>query len=192
MLTLKNPVRGFLLGTVPDPGVPDVLIEFQYNPTQLSDKRTVNYATLNAPGRLLPLRQYSQGGDRTISFTVRVDGLFAGPADEQIPISKGPGGSIAPELNKFRALVWPRTPDWQNAGGSFTGLYGGTTRFASPPDCVFGFGDRTIDCVVTEIGITELLFTPELAPLRADVSVTLVERTPDDDGPSTVPLRGIG
>ncbi|MER7728954.1 hypothetical protein [Streptomyces sp. NPDC096323] len=191
MLTLQNPSRGFLLGHIPDPGVPDVLVEFQYNPTQLADKRTVNYAALNAPGRLLPLRQYTQGGDRTLSFTVRVDGLFPGPADERIPISKDAEGSIAPELNKYRALVWPRTPDWQHAGASFTGLYGGASGFVSPPDCVFGFGDRMIDCVVTEVGITELLFTPGLAPLRADISVTLVERMPDDDGPSTVPLRGV-
>ncbi|MFI6289876.1 hypothetical protein ACIBCM_34960 [Streptomyces sp. NPDC051018] len=192
MLTLLNPARGFLSGRIPDPSVPDVLIEFQYNPTQLSDKRAVGYATLNAPGQLLPLRQYTQGGDRTISFTVRVDGLFAGPADDQIPISKDPEGGIAPELNKYRALVWPANRDWQSAGGSFAGLYAGTDRFVSPPDCVFGFGDRTIDCVVTEIGITELLFTPGLAPLRADVAVTLVERTPYDDVVSPAPLQGAG
>ncbi|MGW4229490.1 CIS tube protein [Streptomyces sp. NPDC004980] len=192
MLTLRNPTRGFLLGIIPDPAVPDVVIEFQFNPTQLSDKRAPSYATLNAPGRLLPLRQYSQGGDRTISFTVRVDGLFAGPADDQIPISRDDGGSIGPELNKYRALVWPQTRDWQQAGGSFVGLYQGTTRFAAPPDCVFGFGDRTVDCVVTEIGITELLFTPDLAPLRADVTVTLVERSPYEDTTTPTPLRVVG
>ncbi|KUJ69066.1 hypothetical protein ACZ90_14595 [Streptomyces albus subsp. albus] len=192
MLTLQNPARGFLLGRIPDPGVPDVLVEFQYNPTQLSDKRAVNYATLNAPGQLLPLRQYTQGGDRTISFTVRVDGLSAGPADGQIPISMDDDGGITPELNKYRALVWPQNRDWQSARGSFADLYADTDRFTCPPECVFGFGDRTIDCVVTEIGITELLFTPQLTPLRADIAVTLVERTPYDDVVSPAPLRGVG
>jgi Contractile injection system tube protein len=190
VLTQANPTRGFLWGIIPDPGVPDILIEFQYNPTELSDKRAVSYATLNAPGLLLPVRQYSQGGDRTISFTVRIDGLFKGPAEDQIPIDKDEDGSIAPELNKYRALLWPRTRNWQDAGGSFVPLYTDTLQFAPPPDCIFGFGDRVIDCVVTDVGITEQLFSPQLAPLRAEVAVTLVERVPYGDGASPAPLPG--
>ena len=190
MPSIQSPDRGFLLGRIPDPGVPDVLIEFQYNPAQLSDKRAVNYATLNAPGQLLPSRQYTQGGDRTISFTVRVDGLFPGPADDRIPISRDASGGIEPELNKYRALVWPKNRHWGNATGTFAPLYAGEDRFAGPPDCVFGFGELVIDCVVTEVGITELLFTPALAPLRADVAVTLVERAPYGDPVGTAPLPG--
>jgi hypothetical protein len=190
MLSIQNPRRGFLRGVLPDPDVPDVLIEFQYNPTQLTDRRIPTYATLNTPGQLLPLRQYTQGGDHTISFTVQVDGLVAGPADDQIPISKDAEGSIAPELNKYRALLWPRSRDWLDAAGSFLPLYPDTAAFAAPPDCVFGFGDRIIDCVVTEIGITERLFTPQLAPLRAEVSVTLVERVAPATGIGPIPLPG--
>jgi hypothetical protein len=192
MLSVQNPVRGFLVGRIPDPDVPDVVIEFQYNPVQLADKRAAVYATLNTPGQLLPTRQYTQGGDRTISFTVQVDGLYDGPADDQIPISKDAEGSIAPELNKYRALLWPRSRTWPDAGGSFLPLYTATTTFAAPPECVFGFGDRTIDCVVTEVGITEKLFTPRLTPLRAEVSVTLVERVASLDGAGAVPLPGGG
>ncbi|QXJ21269.1 hypothetical protein AGRA3207_002106 [Actinomadura graeca] len=189
MHTLREPDRGFLVGLIPDPGVPDVVIEFQYNPAQLGDRRAVGYATLNAPGRLLPLRQYTQGGDRTISFTVRVDGLYAGPSGDRIPIGRDEDGGITPELNKYRALLWPRSRSWPDAGGTFTALYGRDEGFAAPPDCVFGFGGRVIDCVVTEIAITETLFTPALAPLRADVAVTLVERMPDEAVP-TAPLPG--
>ena len=74
MLRLQQvPIRGFL-STV---GLnPEVLVQFQYNPNQLSDKRALTYATVTAPGLLLPVRQYSQGGDRTLSFTVHIDGLF--------------------------------------------------------------------------------------------------------------------
>jgi hypothetical protein len=69
-------------------------------------------------------------------------------------------------------------------------LYTDTLRFAPPPDCIFGFGDRVIDCVVTDVGITEQLFSPRLAPLRAEVAVTLVERAPYADGASPAPLPG--
>jgi hypothetical protein len=187
MLQQQNPLRGFLVSV----GLqPEILVEFQYNPTQLSDKRAVTYTTLNAPGLLLPVRQYSQGGDRTISFTVRIDGLFKGPADDEIHITKDESGSIAPELNKYRAFLYPQTERWQEATASFQPLYAGTQAFASPPGCRFGFGDRVIDCVVTDISITELLFNAQLAPMRAEVSVTLVELA--QYGNEAIPPQGGG
>jgi hypothetical protein len=172
MLQLQQtPVRGFLVSVGLDP---EILVEFQYNPTQLSDKRSVNYATLNAPGLLMPVRQYTQGGDRAISFTVRIDGLFEGP----IAIQTDDDGSITPELNKYRAFMYPQTTNWEDAGDSFVPLYADTQQFVSPPTCRFGFGDRLINCVVTEVSITELFFNAKLLPLRADVAITLVEVVP--------------
>ena len=172
MLQQQNPVRGFLCSV----GLqPEIHVEFQYNPTQLSDKRAVTYTTLNAPGLLLPVRQYSQGGDRTISFTVRIDGLFKGPADDKINIWRDENGSITPELNKYRAFLYPQTGRWYEAEASFQGLYAENQAFSSPPGCRFGFGDRVIDCIVTDVSITELLFNDQLAPVRAEVAVTLVE-----------------
>jgi hypothetical protein len=181
MLQQQNPIRGFMatVGLVPE-----ILVEFQYNPTQLSDKRAVTYATLNAPGLLLPVRQYSQGGDRTLSFTVRLDGLFKGPADDEIEIARDESGSILPELNKYRAFLYPVTTErehWRKVRGSFVPRYAGIQQFASPPGCRFGFGeDRVIDCLVTDIGITETLFNVQLLPVRAEVAVTLVELAPYD------------
>ncbi|XXT15204.1 hypothetical protein WME94_33635 [Sorangium sp. So ce429] len=181
--TQQNPVRGFLASVGLDP---EILVEFQWNPAQLSDRRGVTYATLNAPALIMPVRQYSQGGDRTLSFTVRVDGLFEGPSDAQIPIAKDDDGSIWPELNKYRAFLYPKTQRWNEriTRASFTPVYDGrSTMFEAPPLCRFGFGEeRVIDCVVTDVSITEQLFLPSLAPLRAEVSVTLVEITPYDPG----------
>jgi hypothetical protein len=180
-MLLQNPMRGFLTSVGLNP---EILVEFQYNPTQLSDKRSVSYATLNAPALLMPVRQYSQGGDRTISFTVRIDGLFTGPADDQIPLAKDDDGSIWPELNKYRAFLYPQTNRWQDqaARASFVGLYDTNQQFASPPTCRFGFGeDRVIDCIVTDVSITEQLYNAKLAPMRAEVTVTLVELAPYED-----------
>ncbi|HJQ24878.1 MAG TPA: hypothetical protein VKA60_13250 [Blastocatellia bacterium] len=178
MLQQQNPMRGFLLSLDPV-----LLVEFQYNPTQLSDKRSVNYSTLNAPALVMPVRQYSYGGDRTLSFTVRVDSTFKGPADDQIPLAKDATGSILPELNKYRAFLYPKLNSYQDPlpAGSFAGLFDDNQQFASPPTCLFGFGEgRTIDCIVTDVSITELMFNTHLLPLRADVQVTLVELSPYD------------
>jgi hypothetical protein len=195
---LRPPARGFLrsLGLARE-----ILVEFQFNPTQISDKRAVTYALLTAPGQLLPDRTYTTGGDRTLSFTVRVDGLFR-PSDNELaladarrPLGGGGGpmrilrdetGSIEPELNKYRAFLYPQPKnevDWSTATRSFVGLYpgAGTESLGAPPLCRFGTGGRVITCIVTEIGITETLFNAELRPLRADVAVTLVEHVPYDD-----------
>jgi hypothetical protein len=184
MIEQQSPTRGFLKSINLSP---EILVKFQYNPTQLTDKRAVNYATLNAPALLMPVRQYSQGGDRTISFTVRVDGLFTGPADAEIALEKDDDGSIWKELNKYRAFLYPATDQWKDrrSQASFVPLFDTfetEPNFKSPPLCLFGFGEeRVIKCVVTEVTITELLFNHSLAPMRADVAVTLVEFVPYDD-----------
>ncbi len=167
----QAPERGFLTSVGLTPGI---RVQFQYNPTELTDKRSVSYATLNAPGLLMPVRQYSQGGDRTLSFKVRVDGLTDGP----VAIERSDDGGIGPELNKYRAFLYPQTEQWQQAGASFAPLFADAQQFASPPSCRFGMGERVIDCVVTDVSITETALTPNLTPLRADVSVTLVELIP--------------
>lgn len=170
-----NPVRGFLLSV----GVtPEIRCEFQYNPTEVSDRRSATWASITAPGLLMPARQYVQGGDRTLSFTVRLNGMADGPGT----IEQAPDGSILPELNKYRAFVYPGTyrqgRSWRDAGASFVSLYTDQERFAAPPECLFHLGHRVISCVVTEVNINELAFNGDLAPLRADVAVTLVELVP--------------
>jgi hypothetical protein len=184
-LQQRNPVRGFLVSV----GLrPEILVQFQYNPDKVTDKRQVSYASLNAPGMLMPIRQYSAGGERTLSFSVIVDGLFDGPADDDINIARDERGGIGPELNKYRAFVHPQTDRWQEANGAsdgFTGLYAGSeTVFAAPPTCRFGFGERVVDCVVTEVQITEQLYNLDLDPVRAEVQVTCVELTPYNPEPA--------
>lgn len=182
-MTLPPTPRRGLLEAV---GVtPQLQVRFQYNPATLTDKRNVTYATHAAPGTLLPLHQYTGGGDRTVSFTVLVNGAPDRPPDPGI--ERDANGGIGPELAKYRAFVYPRTARWREAGTSptgFTGLYTAQRDlFAAPPDCRFVYGDRVLDCLVTEVSITEQLFTAELAPLRAEVQLTLTETTPYDPVP---------
>lgn len=176
----KTGMRGFLESE----GVtPRIRVNFQFNPAQLTDKRVVSYATLNAPSVLMPARQYSQGGDRTISFTVRVDGIDKAEGDTTPETDED--GSIWPELNKYRAFLYPKSAEWKTKStrSSFVGVYAQAQTFDSPPLCLFSYGrNHVIRCVVTEVSITELLFNKELAPLRADVSITLVEYVPYDTG----------
>ena len=188
-----EPTPGYLASIDLDP---EIKVNFQFNPNQIIDKRTVGYATLNAPGMLLPLRQYTSGGDRTLTFTVIVDGAFRGatrvgdqaatpgPKDD---IAMDAARGIGPELDKYRAFLYPQTNRWPDASSAvdgFTGLYAvADPVFVAPPRCRLGLGYRAINCLVTEVVITERMHTPTFAPLRAEVQITCVELTPYDPGP---------
>src|SRR5262249_47361785 len=71
-----------------------------------------------------------------------------------------------------------------DAWGMISNLLGGGStpgkRLAAPPTCYFGFGTKILECVMTDIKITETQFNSALAPVRADVTVTL--DVIEDDG----------
>jgi hypothetical protein len=180
----------------------DLVVRFQFNPAQITDRRSVNYATLNAPGLLMPIRQYISGGDRTISFTVHVDSRFnrlaetatnkSGPPPPVV-IATDKNGNITPELNKYRASLYPQdAASLTNVSNSFVDIYKDKPAplFTNPPICLFGMGNETINCIVTEVNITETLFNAQLEPLRADIALTLVEIVPYEGLPTPPPAGG--
>lgn len=168
-------LRGFLANI---DMLPPLVLTFQFNPKSISDNKAVNYAdraaTLsgNAPGKV-----YTGGGHRTISFDLKLHGLEQGSnAINPTPVDNG----ISTELAKLRSFLYPAADAW----GSISSLLGiGSStgkRLASPPTCYFGFGLKILECVVTDIRITETQFNSALAPVRADVTVTL--DVIEDDG----------
>jgi len=57
-------------GVVPGGGAPsDTRRKFQYYPDSITDTKQVNYSTKEVPGGSLPLYQWVNSGERTISFT---------------------------------------------------------------------------------------------------------------------------
>lgn len=80
---------------------------------------------------------------------------------------------ISTELAKFRSFLYPMADAWASVSGLLGGGASTGTRLASPPTCYFGFGTKILECVVTSIQITETQFNSALAPVRADVVVTL-------------------
>lgn len=170
----RQVLRGFLANIEM---IPPLIITFQYNPTSVSDNKAANYAdraaTLsgNAPGKV-----YTGGGHRTITFDLKLHGLEQGSnALNPAAIDNG----ISTELAKLRSFLYPKADVW----GTLSGLVGGAgtgRRLSSPPTCYFGFGTKILECVVTDIKITETQFNSALAPVRADVTVTL--DVVEDDG----------
>ncbi len=160
----RQVLRGFIANVTV---LPPLIVTFQFNPDSISDNKTVNYADGradlcgNAPGKV-----YTSGGHRTISFDFKLHGLEEGSnAINPTPLDNG----ISTELAKLRSFLYPMDDAWAVLGlGSDEGR-----RLSAPPTCVFGFGTKILDCIVTELTINETQFNSTLAPVQADVNITL-------------------
>jgi hypothetical protein len=156
-------LRGFLANIEM---IPPLVFTFQFNPDSVSDNKAVKYADRdnelcgNAPGKV-----YTGGGDRTISFTFQLHGLEQG-TNVLNPTAFDNG--ISTELAKLRSFLYPKEDAWVVFGGGGEGK-----RLSAPPTCFFGFGSKVLECVVTEMDIQETQFNSLLAPVRAEVTVTL-------------------
>lgn len=171
-------LRGFIANV---DVLPPLIVTFQYNPGSISDNKTVNYSDVaadavgNAPGK-----QFSSGGQRTITFSFKLHGLEQGTnALNPTPIDNG----ISTELAKLRSFLYPAANAWAIVG-NLAGLVGGGTvgqAVTSPPTCFFGFGTKILECYVTAIQINETQFNSALAPVRADVTITLAVMETNDN-----------
>lgn len=162
----RQVLRGFIANI---DVLPPLIVTFQFNPESISDNKGVTYSDNNsdlcgnAPGKT-----YTGGGDRTISFDLKLHGLEQGSnALNPTPLDNG----ISTEIAKLRSFLYPKADAW----GTLSGLLGGEEgqKLASPPTCIFGFGTKILECVVTDLSITETQFNSLLAPVRADVRLTL-------------------
>ena len=159
----RQVLRGFIASV---DVLPPLVVTFQFNPEKLDDNKAVKYTDRdtdlcgNAPGK-----EYTGGGDRTVTFDIKLHGYEQG-TDGLNPTAVDNG--ISTELAKLRSFLYPREDAWAVLIPEEEGR-----RLSSPPSCIFGFGTRILEGVVTDIRITETQFNSALAPVRADVSVTL-------------------
>lgn len=175
-MTERKVLRGFIANI---DVIPPLILTFQFNPKEISDNKTVNYADGrsdmcgNAPGKV-----YTGGGHRTISFDIDLHGLEEG-TNALIPI--GLDNGISTELAKLRSFLYPKADAWATLGSLLGGDEGGR-RLSAPPNCIFGFGTKILECVITAIQIRETQFNSWLAPVRARATITLVVNEEDGNG----------
>src|SRR5438477_1222439 len=159
-------LRGFLANITV---LPPLIVTFQFNPETVSDNKSVKYEDTQGDLCTAPGKTYTGGGDRTISFDLKLHGMEQG-TNKVNP--SGIDNGIQTELAKLRSFLYPMDDAW----GALASLFGDASqgkRLAAPPTCVFGFGTKILDCIVTDLNITETQFNSFLAPVRADVKVTL-------------------
>lgn len=151
---------------------PPLLVEFQFNPESIQDNKQVNFQPQQGNAEA-PTPHYSGGGERTISFSFKLHGLERG-VDPHNPT--GIENGIAPLLATLRSFVYSRADallDLQSVFDSVGSKGSQGKATVAPPTCIFGFGDRLLECRITSLSIDETQFNRYLIPVRADVSVTL-------------------
>lgn len=164
-MTEKQVLRGFLANI---DMIPPLIITFQFNPEQITDNKAVKFADKsNDLCGNAPYKEYTGGGDRTISFDIKLHGLEQGMnAINPTGLDNG----ISTELAKFRSFLYPKADAWATLGLSSNEE---GVKMKAPPRCIFGFGTKILECIVTNINITETQFNSLLAPVSAKVTVTL-------------------
>lgn len=171
-MTERQVLRGFIANI---DVIPPLILTFQFNPDSMTDDKAVNYADGrvelcgNAPGKV-----FTGGGHRTISFDLKLHGLEEGAnALNPAPLDNG----VTTELSKLRSFLYPKADAWATVGALLGGDEG--HRVTAPPNCIFGFGTKILECVVTGMTVRETQFNSLLAPVQAEVTVTLTVNEED-------------
>jgi len=195
--TLVQPKRGYLAQILT---IPPLIYPFQYNPTQISDSRRLNWkgdgglgagaSGLKGAAKMgkkfsgSTLKSFNADADRTINFKFLIDGreLRSGEPSRRRPDS----GSILGDLAVVRSFAYPQMLDVLSLATEVLSLAtevfpGGSPDwdkvfFNEPPPVVLVFGSTSIDGYITELKITENQFNSDLDPIRAEVEITMIER----------------
>jgi hypothetical protein len=123
-------------------------LEFQYNPSEITDEKGTDYAAIKIPGMSHPRYQYIAGEPRKICLRI---GLFKGPVKDQV--------------HWLRSLLYP-----EHAG---TMLKNAPHRVL----LIFGDLFPSVTCVVRQVRARyfNLFDRDTLLPQQAEVELTLEE-----------------
>jgi hypothetical protein len=106
----QKPIRGFMAGLDAHGNYlkdPPLLLQFMYNPTEMTDKKEVNFAVTNIPGLDRPFYTYSHGGERILEFTLLINSYEYG-TERSTSFLNLPGmGGIKSELAKVQSFLYP-------------------------------------------------------------------------------------
>jgi hypothetical protein len=147
-------------------GLPLPPILFQFNPSEITDDKQVNYKNTERTGAYSPDISFVSGGTRSISFKLVLEGLHP-PKHKEYEILGMTGVFV--ELERLRSLIAPNNL-YSSLLSSVTGK-----SFEEPPHCLFVFGPQIIACRVQKLSIQETHFNAYLIPVRAEVQITLIE-----------------
>jgi hypothetical protein len=186
---------------------PPLIFRFQFNPDSLREQRSYKWEADNGFGKwdfsktaaaegivskgfglfddikgAGPMLTNTQGRNgkaggepRKLSVEFQLDASVPGPADGDLGTGdQHYGGSIEPDLAILRSFV---NPAWKPDQIRQMLLEKKFVCPEEPPGCTFIYGGLSLECVMTDLDIKVVSFFANGKPLRAEVSVTLLEQT---------------
>lgn len=164
-------------------------LAFQFNPEQLTRRRSVNLSLLKdesdaGSGRsarrrrrgfknLKQLREEQEIDvmDETISLDIRLDATDRLAEGDAVAAQHGVGPHIATLELMMQPKADPNKPEQRSSRQQQGHSY---TQKPKPPMILFVWGrDRVMPAHITSMDITESEFSKDLVPIRATVSVSL-------------------
>jgi Contractile injection system tube protein/LysM domain len=136
-------------------------VDFLFNPTEYSVKKTNNWTFQNKPSENVPAWEFGGGGPRELSLEL----LF----DTSLP---RPGVAIDAVRQATNLLFAFMTIDVNLKATP------PTSRLGRPPKCLLEWGRDTpfqFECYVTDCSVKFMLFSGDGEPIRAMASLTLKE-----------------
>lgn len=177
---MANPMKGILFEY--GLSLPPLALIFDFNPQEISRSRTVTIRTGDAPGSrlgfdfLTPLEapRASQGvqpENETLTVTIMLDATDK--MQEGDPIAGLFG--VQPQIDTLRSMLEPKA---QGPGGLqvLASLGGGSRAFErseSASVLVFAWGLQFLPVFLTGVSQNESLHLPNLAPYRAEMTLTM-------------------
>jgi hypothetical protein len=170
--------------------LPPLFVVFQFNPVQLTRNRTLSYSAPagGAGGTGNSLREFHKRYDslselrdaqqvtvqeEVIGLEIRFDASDGLEEGDTITEQFG----ISPQLSTLELMVHPKEESLiGQAVGALLGSTGGFsfTKRPNPPLTLFVFGrKRVLPVNITSLNIAELLYSPDLNPVRATATLGL-------------------
>lgn len=168
----------------------DEILFFQFNPTQISDLKDVEWSTKSYTGFNSNDYYWVKGGERSITFNLFFDAT-AGSNTRYFHKTANYGDNsydtldeiypkgVASITEKLTAFQYPQLYE-SNAisSAAIDGRYQNgnaipSQRFLPPPILIFVYGNLYIRCILSNAQIRYTLFNEKLIPTRAEADVTL-------------------
>lgn len=203
---LPDKTRGCFLIELNDDDSPLSAFSFQYFPESVSDSKNVNYQQKEVPGGSLPLYQWVNSGERSVSFTAVFTSDVDVTADDPGDAAKGQAlnnrlkaaGQSRRNPDIRAAVAWLRRymlPTYDAANGITRGpsklrlsMPGSGIGVAGGVMAGAGALDDTIVCVMTQCEVSYEAFFPSGLPRYVTVQLAFGQ-IPQLNGQVSFPSR---
>lgn len=156
---------------------------FQFNPEEVTDDKSVVYEDKGKTGLDVLDFLWIQGGARTVEFTLQFD---ATEGSRQTHLGKEGGDTVTRadgfthdptrgvlnQVEFLQALMRPKKVD-VNTPVFVRGNVQTSEQFQPPPEIIFVYGYFYFEGVIVRASPTYTLWSRELVPLRASMSVAI-------------------